>query len=81
MSLLGSFLLGSLIGRRWALGVTGAYGVIHAIPVSLGLTPGSLSTWGEAPWWGIALAGLLALTGLGVLGRGAIRRLRSRSRR
>ena len=81
VSLLGSFLLGLLIGRWWALVVTGAYGVIHAIPVSLGRMPGYLSTWGEALWWAIALAVLLALTGLGVLGRGAIRWLRGRSSR
>ena len=81
VSLLGSFLLGLLIGRWWALVVTCAYGVIHAIPVYLGLLPGYLSTWGKRAWWALALAVLLALTGLGVLGRGAIRRLRSRSSR
>ena len=81
MSLLDFFLLGLLIGRWWALVVTCAYGVIHAIPVYRGLLPGYLSTWGEALWWGIALAVLLALTGPGVLGRGAIRWLRSRSGR
>ena len=80
VSLLGSFLLGLLIGRWWALGVTGICGVIHAIPVSLALSPGHLSTGGVL-WWGIALAVLLALTALGVLGRGAIRRFRSRCRR
>ena len=81
MGSLGFFLLGLLIGRWWALLVTCAYGLIHAIPVYLGLLPGYLSTWAEALWWAFALAVLLALTGLGVLGRGAIRRLRSRSSR
>ena len=81
VSLLGFFLLGLLIGRWWALLVTCAYGVIHAIPVYLGLLPGYLSTWGEALWWAFALAVLLALTALGVLTRGAIRWLRSRSRK
>jgi hypothetical protein len=79
--LLGFFLLGWLIGRWWALVVTCAYGVIHAIPVYLGLMPGYLSTWGEALWWALALAVLLALTALGVLGRRAIHWLRSQSRR
>ena len=55
MSWLGFFLLGLLIGRWWALVVTGAYGVIHAIPVYLGLMPGHPLTWGKrfgapAPW-------------------------------
>jgi quinol-cytochrome oxidoreductase complex cytochrome b subunit len=59
--------------------VTLAYGVIHAIPVSLGLLPGYLSTWGEALWWAFALVILLTLMGLGVLGRGIIRWLRGRS--
>jgi hypothetical protein len=79
VGLLGFFLLGLLIGRWWALLVTSAYGLIHAIPVYLGLLPGYLSTWGEALWWAFALAVLIALTGLGVLSRGAIRWLRSRS--
>ena len=70
---LGFFLLGLFIGQWWALLVTCAYGVIHAIPVYLGLLPGYLSTWGEALWWAFALAILLTLTGLGVLTRLAIR--------
>jgi len=74
------FLLGAIIGRWWALLVTCAYGVIHAIPVYLGLLPGYLSTWGEALWWVFALTVLLALTSLGVLSRAAVRRLRERSR-
>jgi hypothetical protein len=73
----GFVLLGFVIGRWWALGVTLAYGVIHAIPVNLGLMPGYLSTWGEALWWAFALTLLLALTGFGVLCRPAVRRLRS----
>jgi hypothetical protein len=73
VSLLGFFLLGLVIGRWWSLQVTCAFAVIHAIPVYLGLLPGYLSTWEEALWWAFALAILLALTGLGVLGRGAIR--------
>jgi hypothetical protein len=79
VSLLGFLLLGLIIGRWWALLVTCAFGVIHAIPVYLGLLPGYLSTWEEALWWAFALAILLALTALGVLGRGAIRWLQSRS--
>jgi hypothetical protein len=63
--LLGFFLLGVLIGRWWALVVTCADGVIPAIPVSLGLLPGYLSTWGEALWWALALAVWLARTGPG----------------
>ena len=73
------FLLGFLIGRSWALLVTLAYGAIHAIPVSLGLLPGYLSTWGEVLWWSFALVILLALTGLGVLGRRGVRWIRGRS--
>lgn len=73
VSLLGSFLLGFVIGRWWALLVAVAYGVIHAIPVYLGLLPGYLSTWGEALWWTFALSIMVALTALGVLGRGIIR--------
>ena len=72
------FLLGLLIGRWWSLLVTVVYAVIHAIPVYLGLLPGYLSTWGEALWWAFALTILLALTGLGVLSRMAIRWLRRR---
>ena len=79
VGLVGFFLIGLLIGRWWALLVTCAYGVIHAIPVYLGLLPGYLSTWGEALWWAFALAILLVLTSLGVLSREAIRWLRSRS--
>ena len=71
-------LLGLLIGRWWSLLVTVVYAVIHAIPVYLGLLPGYLSTWGEALWWAFALTILLALTGLGVLSRMAIRWLRRR---
>lgn len=70
VALPGFVLLGFAVGRWWALRVTLAYGVIHAVPVSLGLLPGYLSTWGEALWWAVALAVLLALTALGVLGRG-----------
>ncbi len=40
VSLLGFFLLGLAIGRWWALLVTCAFGVIHAVPVYLGLLPG-----------------------------------------
>jgi hypothetical protein len=79
VSVLGFFLLGLVIGRWWALLVTCAYGVLHAIPVYLGLLPGYLSTWGEALWWAFALAILIVLTGLGVLSRGALRWLRSRA--
>ena len=75
----GFVLLGFVIGRWWALWVTLAYGIIHAIPVYLGLMPGFLSTWGEALWWIFALTILLSLTGLGVLGRMAVRRLRNPS--
>jgi hypothetical protein len=78
VSLGGFFLLGFFIGRWWALLVTCAYAVIHAVPVYLGLLPGHLSTWGEALWWAFALTILLALTALGVLGRAAVRRLRRR---
>ncbi len=78
VSLLGFFLIGLLIGRGWALLVTLAYGVMHAIPVYLGLLPGYLSTWEEALWWGFALTILLTLTGLGVISRRAIRWLRGR---
>ena len=77
-SLLGFFVLGLVIGRWWALLVTCAFGVIHAVPVYLGLLPGYLSTWGEALWWVFALVLLLAVTGLGVLCRGAVRRLQNR---
>lgn len=78
VSLLGFFLLGLAIGQWWALLVTCAFGVIHAIPVHLGLLPGYLSTWRELLWWLFALTLLVALTGLGVLARIAGRRLRSR---
>ena len=79
VSLLGFTLLGFIVGRWWALLVTLAYAVIHAIPVYLGLLPGHLSTWGEALWWAFALVVLLALTALGVLGREAVRWLQRRS--
>jgi hypothetical protein len=79
VSLLGVFLLGFIVGRPWALLVTLAYGVIHAAPVYLGLLPGYLSTWGEALWWTFALVVLIVLTGLGVLGRWAVRWLRGQS--
>src|SRR5262245_56022984 len=72
-------LLGFIIGRSWALLVTLAYCIIHAIPVSVGLLPGYLSTWGEALWWTFALIVMLVLTGLGVLGRWVTRWYRSRS--
>ncbi len=79
VSVLGFFLVGLLIGRWWALLVTCAYAVIHAVPVYFGLLPGYLSTWGEALWWIVALVFLLALTGAGVLCRRGIRRFRSES--
>ena len=67
------FSIGFCIGRWWALLVTGAFGVIHAVPVYFGLLPGYLSTWGEALWWLFALALLLGVTALGVLVRGVFR--------
>jgi hypothetical protein len=67
------FTIGFGIGRWWALLVTGAFGVIHAVPVHFGLLPGYLSTWGEALWWLFALALLLVVTALGVLVRGVFR--------
>jgi hypothetical protein len=78
-SLFAFFVIGIVIGDWRALWVTLAFGVIHAVPVLLGLLPGFLSTWEEALWWIIALAILLTLTGLGVLGRKLLRRLRTRS--
>jgi hypothetical protein len=77
ISLLAAFLTGALIGRSWALLVTVAFVVIHAIPVYLKLLPGYLSTWEEALWWAFALTLLLALTGLGLMTRRVIRRVRS----
>jgi hypothetical protein len=77
ISLVIFFVVGLAIGRWWALLVTGAFGVIHAVPVYFGLLPGYLSTWGEALWWVFALALLSAVTALGVLVRGAIRWLRT----
>jgi hypothetical protein len=70
-------LLGFTIGRWWALWVTVCFGIIHAVPVYLGLLPGYLSTWAEALWWIFALILLLALTALGVLVRRGIRRLQT----
>ncbi len=78
VSLLGAFLTGALIGHWWALLVMLAFGILHAIPVYLGLLPGYLSTWEEALWWAFALTILLALTGLGVISRSAIRWILSR---
>ena len=75
VSLLVFFLLGMAIGRWWALLVTGAFAVMHAVPVYLGLLPGYLSTWEEALWWVFALGVLLALTALGVLARASLRKL------
>ena len=75
VSLIGCFVLGLAVGRWWALLVTFAFGLIHAVPVLLGLLPGYLSTWGEALWWAFALVLLLGLTGLGVLSRKAIHRI------
>ncbi len=77
VSLLGAFLTGALIGRAWALLVMLAFGLLHAIPVYLGILPGYLSTWEEALWWAYALTLLLALTGLGVISRSAIRWVQS----
>jgi hypothetical protein len=79
VSLVGCFVLGFIIGRPWALLVTVAFSVIHAIPVYLGLLPGYLSTWEEALWWMFAAVILLVLTGLGVLLRGMFRRLQRRN--
>jgi hypothetical protein len=67
------FAIGFGIGRWWALLVTAAFGVIHAVPVYFGLLPGHLSNWGEALWWLFALALLMAVTAIGVLVRAAIR--------
>ena len=78
VSLLLFFVLGLTIGQWWALWVTCAFGVLHAVPVYLGLLPGYLSTWGEALWWLFALVLLVALTATGVLVRAGIRRLRGR---
>ena len=78
VSLLLVFLVGLAIGRWWALLVTCAFGVIHAIPVYLGLLPGYLSTWGEALWWAFALLLMVIVTGLGVLTRKTIYRLQRR---
>jgi len=78
VSLFGFVLLGFAIGRWWALLVTCAFGVIHAVPVYLGWLPGYLSSWGELLWWAFALVLLVALTGLGVVLRTASRRLRRR---
>lgn len=78
ISLLGAFLIGALIGRAWALLVTLAWGVVHAIPVYLGWLPGYLSTWEDALWWGFAMTLLVMLTGLGVISRRAIRWMLSR---
>ena len=75
VSLGGGFALGLAIGQWWALLVTIAFGLIHAVPVLLGLLPGYLSTWGEALWWAFALVLLVGLTALGVVSRKAIRRL------
>ena len=77
VSLLAAFLIGALIGRSWALLMTLAFGVIHAIPVYLRLLPGYLSTWEDALWWAFALTLLLTLTGLGVMTRHAIRWVQS----
>jgi hypothetical protein len=74
VSLAGFFLLGLIIGRPWALLVTIAFAVIHAIPVYFGLLPGHLSTWDEALWWIFATGILLALTVFGVIARGNLRR-------
>jgi hypothetical protein len=73
VSLAGFFLLGLIIGRPWALLVTIAFALIHAIPVYLGLLPGYLSTWEESLWWVFATVILLALTGFGVLARAVYR--------
>jgi hypothetical protein len=78
VSLLLFFLIGLVIGRRWAMLVTVAFGIIHAIPVYLGWIHGYLSTWGEALWWAFAMVLLVLLTGLGVLTRKAIGRLQAR---
>jgi hypothetical protein len=79
VSLLGCFFLGLIIGRWWALLVIIAFGVIHAMPVYLGLLPGYLSNWDEALWWIFAVGVLLALTALGVLARHVFRRLQNQS--
>ena len=79
VSLLGTFALGFVIGRWWALWVVVAFGVIHAIPVYLGWTQGYLSTWAEALWWTFALSLLVALAALGVIARRAIHRFQNRA--
>ena len=76
VSLGGCVMLGVLIGQWWALIVILAFGVIHAIPVYLGLLPGYLSTWGEALWWIFALSLMLTLTAIGVLARRVFHRIR-----
>ena len=77
VSLVGFFVLGLTIGRWWALLVTAAFGVIHAIPVVLGLLPGYLSSWGEAIWWAFALTLLVGVTAIGVVARWLLRRPRT----
>lgn len=79
ISLLGTFLLGFVIGRWWALWVVVAFGVIHAIPVYLGWSRGYLSTWADALWWTFALSLLVTIAALGVLARRVIHRFQNRA--
>lgn len=70
------FLLGLVIGRWWALVVAVALYWLHGLAVHLGIWSGSISTWSALQWWIFIFFPLVGLTGVGVLMRVAIRRMR-----
>ncbi len=72
-------LLGLVIGRWWALAVAVGFYLLHALTVYLGIWPGSISTWSALRWWIVIFFPLVGLTGVGVLVRVALRRIRGRS--
>lgn len=73
-------LLGLVIGRWWALVVAAGFYLLHALAVYLGIWPGSISTGSAIRWWIFIFFPLVGLTGVGVLIRIAIRRVRGRTK-
>ncbi len=70
-------LLGLVIGRWWALLVAVGFYLLHALTVYLGIWPGTISTWSALRWWIFIFFPLVGLTGVGVLIRVALRRVRA----
>ena len=71
-------LLGLVIGRWWALLVAVGFYLLHGLTVYVGIWPGSISTWSALRWWIFIFFPLVGLTGVGVLIRVALCRVRAR---